>query len=165
MNTTSYRTHYVSRGALARTELCRSVGAAILVNRPRHKPARNRSGLTLIEVALASALLIVALIPVIRSLTTAHMISYAIERKTYSLILAQGKLEQIRARAIYHYSDSFAATNSSLGNSYLCNVTDNTTDPNLRTVTVSVGRDENGNSVLASDEVDVTLASYVARRW
>ncbi len=137
----------------------------IVGRRPRNKAARNRSGLTLIEVALASALLIVALIPVIRSLTTAHMISYAIERKTYSLILAQGKLEQIRARAIYHYSDSFVETNSSLGNSYLCNVADNTTDPNLRTVTVSVGRDENGNSVLASDEVDVTLASYVARRW
>jgi hypothetical protein len=172
MNTTAYRTHYTARGELARTELCRSVEPArgelvepaIVGKRPRRKPARSRPGLTILEVALASALLIVALIPVIRSLTTAHMISSSIERKTYSLILAQGKLEKIRARAIYFYSDSFAETNASLGDSYLCKVDDDA-DPNLRTITVSVGRDENSDGGLGTDEVDVTLSTYIARRW
>jgi len=151
MNTMAYRTHY----------------ASILGKRPRRKSAKSRSGLTIIEVALASALLIIALVPIIKSLTTANVISSAIERKTQSLVLAQGKLDEIKARSIYNFGSAgaFAQTNLSLGNSYLCNVTDVAASADLRTITVSVGRDENGNGVLGSDEVDVTLASYVARRW
>ena len=113
---------------------------------------------------MASTLLIVAMVPILRSLTKAHMFASEIERKTQSLVLAQNKLDEIRARSIYHYSDSFAQTNLSLGNSYLCNITDNA-DPSLRTITVSVGCDNNGNGTLLSDEVEVTLATYIARRW
>lgn len=113
---------------------------------------------------MASALLVVAMVPILKALTKAHMFASEIDRKTLSLVLAQRKLDEIRARSIYHYSDSFAQTNLSLGNSYLCNVTDNA-DPSLRTITVSVGYDNNGNGTLLSDEVEVTLATYIARRW
>jgi hypothetical protein len=112
-------------------------------------------------------LLIVALIPVIRSLATAHAISFGIERKTYSLVLAQGKLDEIKARSIYGFGSagSFAQTNLPLGDSYLCNVTDIAASADLRTITVSVGRDENSDGGLGTDEVDVTLSTYIARRW
>jgi Tfp pilus assembly protein PilV len=126
--------------------------------------ARRHSGFNIIEVTLASVLLIVAMVPVLRSLTKANMFSAEIEKKTQALVFAQGKLDEIRARSIYHYSDSFTQTNLSLGNSYLCNITDNGADP-LRTVTVSVGRDDNNNGVLSPDEVEVTLATCIARRW
>jgi Tfp pilus assembly protein PilV len=116
------------------------------------------------EVALASTLLVIAMVPILRSLTKAHMFSSEIERKTQSLVFAQNKLDEIRARSIYHYSDSFAANNVVLGGSYLCNITDNA-NPTLKTITVSVGFDGNGNGTLSSDEVEVTLATYVARRW
>lgn len=128
------------------------------------RAARRHRGFNIIEVTLASVLLIVAMVPVLRSLTKANMFSSEIEKKTQSLVLTQGKLDEIRARSIYHYSTSFAQINLSLGNSYLCNITDNGADP-LRTITVSVGCDDNGNGVLSSDEVEVTLATYIARRW
>lgn len=115
------------------------------------------------EVALASTLLVVAMVPILRSLTKAHMFSSEIERKTQGLIFAQGKLDEIRARSIYTWS-SFAASNVVLGGSYLCNITDDA-NPTLKTITVYVGYDGNGNSTLSAEEVEVTLATYVARRW
>jgi len=126
--------------------------------------ARRNRGINIIEVTLASVLLIVAMVPVLRSLTKANMFSAEIEKKTQALVFAEGKLDEIKARSIYHYSTSFTQTNLSLGNSYLCNITDNGADP-LRTITVSVGRDDNANSVLSSDEIEVTLATCIARRW
>ena len=129
------------------------------------KAIRRRKGLSIIEVALASGLLIVAMVPILKALTKAHTFSSEIEYKTQSLVLAQGKLDEIKARAVYHYSSSFAATNTSLGNSYLCNITDTGSGSNLRTVTVSAGYDINGNGSLASDEVDVTLTTMIANRW
>ena len=125
---------------------------------------RRRRGINIIEVTLASALLIVAMVPVLKSLTKANMFSSEIEKKTQALVLAEGKLDEIRARSIYHYSTSLAQTNVSLGNSYLCNITDNRADP-LRTVTVSVGRDDNANNVLSSNEIEVTLSTCIAIRW
>jgi Tfp pilus assembly protein PilV len=126
---------------------------------------RRQKGLSIIEVTMASVLLIVAMVPVLKNLTRAHQFSAEIERKTQGLVLAQNKLDEIKARAIYHYSDSFAQTNLALGNSYLCNVTDSAVSADLRTITVLVGYDGNGSGALTADEVEVTLATYIARRW
>ena len=129
------------------------------------KTVRRHKGLSIIEVALASSLLIVAMVPILRSLTKANMFSSEIEYKTQSLVLAQGKLDEIKARAVYHYSTSYVATNTSLGNSYLCNITDTGSGSNLRTVSVSAGFDKNGDSSLSSNEIEVTLTTYIANRW
>jgi len=129
----------------------------------RYNLNRRCKGLSIIEVAMASVLLIVAMVPILRALTKAHMFSSEIERKTQSLVFAQNKLDEIRARSVYNWS-SFTASNISLGNSYLCNVTDATAS-NLKTITVSVGNDGDNSGSLSSDEVEVTLATYVARRW
>ena len=126
---------------------------------------KHSAGLTLTEVVVASSLLIVAMVPMLRGLTKAHLNSTFIERKTYSLTLTQSKLNEIRARSIYDYASSFAESNTSLDGSYLCNVTDSAVSANLRTITVSVGYDDNNNSSLSSDEVLVTLSTLVAKRW
>ena len=131
------------------------------------KDNRRRKGLSIIEVAMASTLLIVAMVPILRSLTKANMMSSSIEIKTQCLVLAQGKLDNIRAQAAHSFgsSGSFTASNVVLSGSYLCNVTDTaTSDPNLKQITVSVGSDDNGNGTLASNEVDVTLTTYIANR-
>jgi Tfp pilus assembly protein PilV len=134
-----------------------------LMRSKRYNLNRRYKGLSIIEVAMASVLLIVAMVPILRALTKAHMFSSEIERKTQSLVFAQNKIDEIRARSVYNWS-SFTASNVSLGNSYLCNVTD-TTASNLKTITVSVGNDGDGSGSLSSGEVEVTLATYVARRW
>lgn len=129
----------------------------------RAQTRRARPGVTLTEVVVSSALLVAALVPALRALTIAHMTGTQIEQKTQSLILAQSKLDEIRARSIHHYDTSFHERSSILAPSYLCDVADDE-DASLRLVTVSVGHDDDANGRLAKGERDVTLASYVARR-
>ena len=131
------------------------------------KISKRFAGVSIIEVVIASTLLIVALVPILKSLTVAHATSTKIQHKSRSLILAQAKLDEIKARSIYDYTnggDSFAESNTSLDGSYRCNVTDNSSDP-LKTVSVSVGYDTNGDNALNSGEVQVTLTTLLARRW
>ena len=123
------------------------------------------AGFTLAEVVVASTLLIIALVPILKALTSAHTTSAIIERRTNSLTLAQAKLEEIKARSIYSYGAAFAETNSAISGSYLCNVSDSAVSTDLRQITVSVGSDLSGNSVLDAGEIEVTLSTLLAKRW
>ena len=83
---------------------------------------KRSAGLTLIEVVASSILLVVVMIPILKCLTISHITSIKIEHKTFSLILAQGKLDQIKVHAIYDYTNSgatFTESNVSLDGSYL----------------------------------------------
>jgi prepilin-type N-terminal cleavage/methylation domain-containing protein len=126
---------------------------------------KNRSGFTLPEVVVAAALLLIAIVPILKALTQANLDSIIIERKTRSLCLAQGKLNQIKAKSIYNFDNDFTEDNNSLGNSYLCNVTQTTVSSTLKAISVSVGRDINGNGTLASSEIEVILQTQIAKRW
>jgi Tfp pilus assembly protein PilV len=133
---------------------------------PKYSKANRRhKGLSLIEVAMASALLIVAMVPILKSLTKANMLSSEVERKTQCLVLAQGKLDEIRARSIYNFDTSYTANNVMLSGSYLCNVSDSSLSANLKQVTVSAGYDDNHNGSLTDDKIEVTLTTCFARRW
>lgn len=135
-----------------------------------HRKLRTKersAGLTLIEVVAASVLLVVVMIPILKCLTLSHITSITVEHKTLSLVLAQAKLDQIKVKSIYDYTNgggSFTESNESLGGSYLCNVTDDSGDP-LKTIVVKVGFDSNNDGTLSNDEVDSSLATLVARRW
>jgi Tfp pilus assembly protein PilV len=128
-------------------------------------PSRARcSGVTLTEVVVASALLLISIIPLLKVLTTTHGMDRAIQRKSWSLLLAQQELERIRARSIYDYDESFQVNSQVLRGGFLCTVSDDG-HPTLRTLAVTVGFDRNGNGVLANDEVEVSLTTAVACRW
>jgi hypothetical protein len=122
-----------------------------------------RSGMTFTEVIVAAGLLLVAIVPILRALTTAQATSTIIEQRTRSLALAQGKLDEIRARCIYHYEDSFDEDSASLDGHYLCTVADDE-DESLRLISVSAGYDENEDGNLSDHEVAVTVTTYIARR-
>ncbi len=142
-------------------------GVSKAMCRKYSKDNRRHKGLSIIEVAMASALLIVAMVPILISLTNANMMSSKVERKTQALILAQGKLDAIRASSVYSFGStgSFTASNVVLSGSYLCNVTDTTITANyLKQITVSVGYDVNDSNTLSSSEVQVTLTTYIANR-
>jgi hypothetical protein len=137
-----------------------------LKNENRGFEIRSRpAGFTITEVVVASALLLIALVPILKALTSAHVVGTIIEHKTRSLTLAQAKLDDIRARSIYNYSSTFSETSMSLDGSYLCTVTDSGPGTDLRTVAVSVGYDSNTDSNLDSGETDVTLTTLLANRW
>jgi len=133
--------------------------------RAKARVLRKSAGFTLTEVIVASAILIIAIVPILKALTSAQVSTTIIEHRTHSLILAQAKLDEIRARSIYNYSSSFTETSTSLDGPYLCSVVDTTVSSNLRKITVSVGYDHNGNSTLETDEIEITLATLVAKRW
>jgi Tfp pilus assembly protein PilV len=124
---------------------------------------RWRAGVTLTEVVVASSLLIIAIVPILKALSSATLTGTKIERKTRSLALAQAKLDEIRARSIYHYDVSYRESSSDLEGGYLCDISDDE-DPHLRLVTVAVGYDANADGSLSPDEVDVSLTTYMARR-
>lgn len=125
----------------------------------------NRAAFTLTEVVVASALLIFAIVPILKALTSVHVHSIIIERKTRSLTLAQAKLNEIKARSVYDYTSNFTETNKPLDGSYLSTVRDVAVNGNLRSVDVVVGYDTNGDNVVGGGEVFVTLETLIARRW
>ena len=126
--------------------------------------SRTRKGLTLTEVVVASALLIIAVVPILKGLTGSHLTSAILEQKTQALILAQAKMDEIKARSINNYSTNFGENNASLGGSYLCSVTDTPGGSDIRTITVSVGYDDDGNNILVPSEIDVELSTKIAKR-
>jgi len=121
-----------------------------------------RPGVTLTEVVVASALLVISIVPLLQALTTAHAADRALERRSWSLLLAQQELEWIRARCLRHYEDRHNVTSRALRDGYLCTVTDDG-DPSLRTIAVSVGLDRNGDGILAADEEEIRLCTRLAR--
>jgi type II secretory pathway pseudopilin PulG len=134
--------------------------------RERDEKVRFLTGFTLTEVVMASALLIIALVPILKALTSGHVTAVIIQRRSHSLMLAQAKLDEIRARSIYNYiGGSFTQSHLSLDGAYLCNIDDDPESSNLRKITISVGYDQNSNNHLEGDEVEVTLSTYFARRW
>jgi Tfp pilus assembly protein PilV len=122
-----------------------------------------RDGVTLTEVVVAAGLLLVAVVPILRALTIGQTTGTAVERRTRSLALAQGKLDELRARSVYHYDESWREDSTVVDEAYLCTVTDDR-HPTRRLISVSVGYDRNEDGALANDEIEVTLTTYVARR-
>ena len=132
--------------------------------RIRNKKRRFLTGFTLTEVVVASSLLIIAIVPILKALTSAHVSTTIIEQRTRSLALAQAKLDEIKARSVYNYSDHFQE-NSALEGLYRCKVTDSGTGSDIRTIEVSVGYNDDGNESLDSKEILVTLTTLLANRW
>jgi len=126
--------------------------------------AKNKSGFTLVEVLVASALLIFAMVPILKALTQVNMNNIIVERRTKSLNLAKSQINQIQAKSIYNFDDNFSQNNLSLDNLYLCNIASSSVNTNLKAITVSVGMDRNHNGTLGSDEVEVSLQTQLARR-
>lgn len=127
---------------------------------------RHRRGTTLTEVLVASALLALSIVPLLKALTTTHVMDRAIERRSWSLLLVQRELETIRARSACRYGESCAVDSRTLADGYLCTVTDEShPTAEMKTVTVCVGFDRNGDGLLSAQEVEVSLCTRVARRW
>ncbi len=125
---------------------------------------RWRSGVTLAEAVVASALLVIAIVPLLKALTAAQVMDRVIERKSWALMVAQRELERVRAQCLYDYEASFRRTSAVVQNGHLCTVSDDE-DPLLRTITVFVGFDADGDGILSSGEIEVQLCTRLARRW
>jgi hypothetical protein len=109
--------------------------------------------------------MVVSIVPILHALIRAEGTARIIEEKTRSLALAQARIDEIRAQALNNYDQSFAASSVSLDGAYRCTVQDTyIVLCTVRTITVSVGYDLNGNGTLSSGETLITLKTLVARR-
>jgi Tfp pilus assembly protein PilV len=129
---------------------------------------KSKKSFTIVEVVVASLLLTVAMVPILRALTASHILDRTIEYRTRSLVLAQAKLEEIRAESIYNYDIDYSEESAMIEGEYLVSVIDADLTPpdnDLRGFTIFVGYDRNRNDVLEDDEIEVSLKSLIARRW
>ena len=126
---------------------------------------KNKGGFTLPEVIVAAALLLFAIVPILKALTQANLNSIIIERRTQSLCLAQGKLNQIKAKSIYNFDSVSSQDDEVLSGSYLCNTTVGGSG-DLKTIKVSVGLNRDPTIIkLDDDEIEITLQTQIVRRW
>ncbi len=126
---------------------------------------RSRAGVSLTEVVVATALLLISIVPILRALTVSQASSRVIEQKSRSLTLAQAGLDEIRAQCIHDFPPHSQGSRRVIDSYYdMVTAVDDASNPDLEIVTVSVGYDDNENGQLGSDEVLVTLTSAVARR-
>jgi hypothetical protein len=129
---------------------------------------KSKKSFTIVEVVVASLLLTVAMVPILRALTASHILDRKIEYRTRSLVLAQAKLEEIRAESIYNYDIDYSEESAMIEGEYLVSVIDADLVPpdnDLREFSVFVGYDRNQNDILEDDEIEVSLKSLIARRW
>ncbi|MFC1763608.1 hypothetical protein ACFL6U_16210 [Planctomycetota bacterium] len=122
---------------------------------------RKQSGMTLVEVVVASGLLIAGIVPILRAMTTSHVTLRHVEQHSRSLSLAQAELASLQARARIQYSQDLGQSNVDWGNGYRGIVTDDR-HATLRTVSVSAGFDDNDDGRLSGGERDVQLTTYIA---
>ncbi len=132
----------------------------------RRKKPRKKRAFTLVEVVVAASLLLIGIVPILSALTSALTTTAFIEQKTHCLAIAQGKIEEIKAKSIYNWPSNGAYNeNKAWIGSYRYSVSDKMHfSQNYRTLTVTSGYDSNKNGILNTDEILITLTTLIARR-
>lgn len=120
-----------------------------------------RSGLTLMEVLVASALLGIALVPAFNMVTRGMVLARDVEVRSCAVFLAECEMETALAAAGQDFSTSLAKQSADLGDGYRATVTEATSGLK-KTVSVQVGFDADSNGTLSSGEVLATFATVVA---
>ena len=125
-------------------------------------PRRTKpSGLTLMEVLVASALLGIALVPAFDMVTRGMVLARDVEVRSRAVFLAEREMETALAVAARDFSTSLAKQSQDLGDGYRATVTE-TVSGLKKTLAVQVGFDTDRNRTLSSGEVLVTFATVVA---
>lgn len=126
------------------------------------KRRKSRHGFTIVEAVVATVLLSIALVPILKGLSGSHMIAGSLEDKTKCAIFAQARLDEIKARSIYYYDDSYGQTLTPWqdGLSYI--VTDTAMGSDLRKITMTVGYDSGGG--ISGSDIVIEFSTLLARR-
>jgi len=129
--------------------------------KPIQQSGRFRPGMTFTEVLVATLILSLAMVPILRAMGSVHLFSAKMEKNSRCLILAQNQMEEIKARTASDYASCRSVSNKDLGEGYLCSISADG-DSSFRIVSVSVGYDENQNGLLDTEEILLTLRTGMA---
>jgi Tfp pilus assembly protein PilV len=125
---------------------------------------RSHPGLTLLEVVLASVLLVAAAVPILNAATRAVTLAQEVEWRTRATFRAQAEMENVLGLAAQDFNRDFTKNSADLGDGYRVTVQQSLLTAIKKTILVKIGRDKNGNAILDDSEVLVTLGTVVANR-
>lgn len=138
----------------------------------RTSPRSSAAGLSLVEVLAAVAILGIAVTPMLGMLREGLVASRRVESLSRSLLLAESKYEELKARIQspvppYGYDVDYDQTAVALpppDGEYRCTVVDDAA-PALRTLAVTVWHDLDGDGLQDANEIAVSLDTRVADRY
>ena len=124
-----------------------------------------RTGFTLVEVLAAVLLLSGTIVGFITY--SADSIRYTVdaEHAVKSTLLAEQELEKIKNTFRNAFDTDVTAWSTALGNGYLISRSVTTVSTRLKRVVVSVGFDDDQDSVLDSGEILITLTTQNAKLY
>ena len=128
---------------------------------------KNRKGFTLIEIMLASVILVISIIPVTMMLPRIYKDNESIALANRAVFLGQMKMEEVKTKALtfYNSNNSVASATAfaSPDNMYKFTVSD-VYDTNIKTLIVTVWYDKNNNNAHDGSEEWVQYKTKIANR-
>lgn len=132
---------------------------------------KNSHGFTLLEVVVSVALVSVVLIPLMQMVPNMLKIGTKVEAVTRSTFLATQKMEEIKSliqssNASYGYTKNYTQSATAFPSPYFLykfTISDNA-DAHIKTLTVTVWNDADGNGAIGATEYSVALDTKVAKR-
>ena len=127
---------------------------------------KNKKGFTLIELMLASMILVISIIPMTMMLPRIFTDNTSIEHTNRAVFLAQLKMEEMKTKVLtyfnHNYSENVTAF-ASPNNVFKYKITDNN-DPNIKTITVEVWYDKINNNTVDTGEEYIKFITKVCNR-
>ena len=117
--------------------------------------------MSLIELLMASVLLMIAVVPITGALWRGAALARDIQMRTRATLLAQREMEMALALAADNFTSDPGKTSAPLGDGYLVTVT-GVIAGLTKSISVQVGWDRNKNGTLGSSEVLVTFKTIAA---
>jgi prepilin-type N-terminal cleavage/methylation domain-containing protein len=126
--------------------------------------ASRQKGFTLVEVLASILLLAGCIIPLILCTVDALQTSREIEQRVKSVLLAEREMEKIKGALRQSFETDFTSWPAEIDSRYLADRTATEASSTLKIAQVSVGYDVNSDSVLAAEEIMVTLVTQNVKR-
>ena len=122
-------------------------------------------GFTLLEVLVSAVIISVAIIPISRAIIGIMESKLASERMTKVAMLAREKIEEIKQNAAEEFDRNYTGSGSfpPPDLNYRYTVQDDG-DPVMKTISVTVWFDEDGDGELEEGEIDIKLDTRFTRR-
>lgn len=126
---------------------------------------RDKMGFTLIEVLVSTVIIGVAIIPISRAMITLMEAKLTSERITKTALLAKKKIEEVKLSAFNSFDVNYTGSGTfpPPDDSYRYSVSDDG-DPVMKTISVIVWFDEDGDGEKDGDEIYTRLDTRLTRR-
>jgi prepilin-type N-terminal cleavage/methylation domain-containing protein len=128
---------------------------------------KNRKGFTLVEIMLATVILVISIIPVTIMLPRIYTDNKSIALANRAVFLGQMKMEEVKTKALTFYNSNYSVSSAtafaSPDNMFKYKVSD-VYDTDIKTLIVTVWYDNNSNNVLDGTEESVQYKTKIANR-